>query len=45
VRIPRSSASTLRMPLGTCNDLEHVGIENLKKKCWIGLSTGVQEVG
>ncbi|KAE8009216.1 hypothetical protein FH972_005665 [Carpinus fangiana] len=45
VCIPLSSASTSRMPLGTCNDPEHAGIENLKKKCWIGLSTGVQEVG
>jgi hypothetical protein len=32
VHIPRSSGSTSRMPLGTCNDLEHAGIENLKKK-------------
>jgi hypothetical protein len=31
VHIPLSSASTSRMPLGTCNDPEHVGIENLKK--------------
>jgi hypothetical protein len=31
VRIPRSSASTSRMPLGTCNDPEHAGIENFKK--------------
>ena len=47
VRILRSSASTSRILLGTCNDPEHVGIKNLKKKkkCWIGLSTGVQEVG
>jgi hypothetical protein len=48
VRIPRSSASTSRMPLSTCNDPEYAGIENLKKKkkkCWIGLSTSVQEIG
>jgi hypothetical protein len=46
MRIPWSSASTLRMPLGTCKDPEHAGIENLfKKKCWIGLSMGIQEVG
>jgi hypothetical protein len=30
VRIPRSSASTLHMPLGTCNNHEHAGIENFK---------------
>jgi hypothetical protein len=41
VCIPRSSTSTSHMPLGTCNDPEHEGIGNLKKKCWIGLSTGV----
>ena len=31
VCIPGSSASTSRMPLGTCNDPEHAGTENLKK--------------
>jgi hypothetical protein len=47
MRIPRSSASTSHMLLGTCNDPEHAGTENLKKKkkCWNGLSMGVQEVG
>jgi hypothetical protein len=45
VRIPRSSTSISHMPLGTCNDPEHAEIENFQKKCWIGLSTGVQEVG
>jgi hypothetical protein len=43
VRIPRSSASTSRMLLGTCNDSEHAGIENFKKMLdWIfnGCSRG-----